>query len=225
MRAAAVQLNATDDKQRNLATAERLVRAAAARRRAARRAAREVELSSARPRTSPPRAEPLDGPTITLGARDRARAADRPASPARSSSASRASEKSRTRPCTSVPTARSAPSTARSTCSTSRSAGTVYRESGHRGSGRRDRRLGAADGVAPGHDRLLRPALPRALPDARASRGARIIAVPVRVHAGHDARPLGDPAARAGDREPGLRRRRQPGRRARARPCAPAGAR
>ena len=43
MRAGAVQLNSTEDTDRNLATAERLVREAAARGRGARRAAREVE--------------------------------------------------------------------------------------------------------------------------------------------------------------------------------------
>ena len=43
MRAAAIQMNSTGDRPRNLATAERLVRAAAARRRDARRAAGEVE--------------------------------------------------------------------------------------------------------------------------------------------------------------------------------------
>ena len=53
MRAAAVQLNATADKAANLATADRLVRAAAADGARARRAAREV-VRSARPTTCAP---------------------------------------------------------------------------------------------------------------------------------------------------------------------------
>jgi deaminated glutathione amidase len=64
VRAAAVQLNATDDKQRNLATAERLVRAAAA------DGAQLVALPEkwsfiGAPEDVPAAAEPLDGPTIT----------------------------------------------------------------------------------------------------------------------------------------------------------------
>jgi deaminated glutathione amidase len=64
VRAAAVQLNATDDKQRNLATAERLVRAAAA------EGAQLVALPEkwsfiGAPEDVPGAAEPLDGETIT----------------------------------------------------------------------------------------------------------------------------------------------------------------
>ena len=46
-----------------------------------------------------------------------------------------------------------------------------------------------------------------------ALRGARVLRGAGGVHDRHDARPLGDAAARAGDREPGVRRRRQPDRR------------
>ena len=51
-----------------------------------------------------------------------------------------------------------------------------------------------------------------------ALRGARVLLGAGGVHARDDARPLGDAAARARDREPGLRDRRQPDRRERARP-------
>ena len=114
--------------------------------------------------------------------------------------------------------------TARSTCSTSRSTARVYRESDHEEPGdetvlsddRRRRRARA--------DRLLRPALPRALPRAR-RRGARILTVPAAFTLADDARPLGGPPARPRDREPGVRRRRQPDRRAPAAARARAGAR
>ena len=68
---------------------------------------------------------------------------------------------------------------------------------------RRRRRAGPVD--------LLRPALPRALPHPRRARRARDRAAG-RVHAGDHARSLGDARARARDREPGVRDRRQPGR-------------
>ena len=102
--------------------------------------------------------------------------------------------------------------------------GRVYRESEHEAPGEeivrlRDRRRRRAR-----PDHLLRPALPRALPDPRRPRRARAHRAG-RVHARHHARALGDPAARPRDRGPGVRDRRQPGRRARAGLSAPAGAR
>jgi len=71
VRAAAVQVNATDDKERNLATADRLTRAAAA------DGAQLVVLPEkwsfiGAPEDVPAAAEPLDGPTITW-ARETAR--------------------------------------------------------------------------------------------------------------------------------------------------------
>src|SRR5918999_1627005 len=64
-------------------------------------------------------------------------------------------------------------------------------------------------------ERLLRPALPGAVPDPRYPRRARPHRAR-RVHARHHARPLGGAPARPRDRGPGVRDRRQPGRRARA---------
>ena len=189
MRAAAVQLNATDDKQRNLATAERLVRAAAA------DGAQLVVLPEkwsfiGAPEDVPAARRAARRPHDHVGARDRARAGHRPASPARSSSASRARRSPPTPASTSGPTARSTRSTARSTCSTSRSSGTVYRESATEEPGDEIVLSETADGVEPGPDRLLRPALPRALPDPRRPRRADPHR-PRRLHAHDDARPLG----------------------------------
>ena len=77
MRAAAIQMNSTGDRPRNRATAERLVRAAAA------DGARLVVLPEkwnvlGTPEQLAAGAEPLDGPSIDVGARARAGAARRP---------------------------------------------------------------------------------------------------------------------------------------------------
>ena len=61
----------------------------------------------------------------------------------------------------------------------------------------------------PGADGLLRPALPRAVPDPRRAGGAADHR-PGRLHAAHHPRPLGGAAAGPGDREPAVRDRRQP---------------
>ena len=89
--------------------------------------------------------------------------------------------------------------------------GRVYRESDLEEPGeeivlsrdRRGRGAGAVD--------LLRPALPRALPDPRRARRPRVPAAG-RLHAGDHARSLGDAGAGARDREPGVRDRGQPDR-------------
>src|ERR687896_157600 len=83
--------------------------------------------------------------------------------------------------------------------------------------GRRDRGVRDRPGARPRPDHLLRPALPGAVPDPRPARCADY-RHPGRVHAGHGGGALGDPAAGAGDREPGLRDRPRPGPPARARP-------
>ena len=78
MRAGAVQLNSTEDTDRNLETADRLVRDAAGRGAAARRAAGEVERTGHASEQMRAGAEPLDGRCISLGARDGTRARHRP---------------------------------------------------------------------------------------------------------------------------------------------------
>ena len=60
--------------------------------------------------------------------------------------------------------------------------------------------------------RLLRPALPGALPGARARPRRADPHDPVELHAPHRHGPLGGAPARAGDREPGLRARHRPAR-------------
>ena len=84
-----------------------------------------------------------------------------------------------------------------------------------RGAGRGDRALADRRRDQPRPDDLLRRPLPRALPDPRRAR-RRDRHRARRVHVRHHARPLGGPAARPRDRGPGVRRRRQPDRRARA---------
>ena len=122
MRAAAVQLNSTADKARNLEVAERLVRARRRRRRGARRPAREVE-PARRPGRRCARA-----PSRSTARRSPRRAAGRASSastwsPAASPSASRATSGSSTPRVPDRPRRRARrPSTARSTCSTSTSA-------------------------------------------------------------------------------------------------------
>ena len=84
-----------------------------------------------------------------------------------------------------------------------------------RGARRGDRHRRArrrARGGDPRDERLLRPALPGALPDPRRARGDGDHR-PLRLHARDRQGPLGRPAARPGDREPGLRGRAQPDRR------------
>ena len=102
--------------------------------------------------------------------------------------------------------------------------GQVYRESEHEAPGDEvvvsETDGGVELGLTVCYD-LRFPELYRIL----AVRGARVLTVPAAFTLATDTRALGDPAARAGDRGPGVRRRRQPGRRARAAAIAPAGAR
>ena len=152
-------------------------------------------------------AEPLDGPALTAAA-GWARSSASTCWPAASPSASRAARSSATPPCCSAPTA---------------SSSAVYRKIhmfdvdvegrrlprvGDRGARRRDRHRRCRPATRLGHDHLLRPPLPRALPDPRAQRRAGDLGA-LGVHRAHRARPLGGPAARSRDREPGLRHRRR----------------
>ena len=139
MRAAAVQLNSTDEYDRNLEVAERLVRGAAA------DGAELVVLPEkwtvlGSPQALRSCAEPLDGPALTAAAGWARELGHPPGRGQRRRSWFRTTRSSPTPRSCSAPTARSRPSTARSTCSTSRSAASTYRESGRRGGGRGDRR-------------------------------------------------------------------------------------
>ena len=215
MRAAAVQLQSTPDRDRNLAAADRLTRDAAAAR---------APSSSCCPRSGPRWVRPSR--RSPPPSRSTARSCSGRTSIARelgidlvagsfSERVERRRARRATRRSTSAPTASCRRATARSTCSTSRSAGASTRSPSTRRRARRSCSRETADGNRPRPDDLLRRPLPRALPDPRRPRrGDRHR--PGRVHVRHHARPLGGPAARPRDRGPGVRRRRQPDRRARA---------
>ena len=189
MRVAAVQLTSTADRERNLATADRLTRAAAA-------AGAELVVLPEKwavlgtPEETAAGAEPFDGPALqwaSATARElgidlvAGSIAERvPDARARLQHLGplRARRRGRRR------------STARSTCSTSRSAGAMYRESEHEAPGDEIVVSETAGGVELGltvcYD-LRFPELYRIL----AVRGARDPARPGRVHARHHARALG----------------------------------
>ena len=177
MRAAAVQLTSTADRERNLATADRLTREAAAagaelvvlpeKWAGARHARgdRRGRRAARRPRARAGRARPRASSAST-------------SSPARSPSASRAPSAARNTSVHFGPDGEDRrPSTARSTCSTSRSAGTIYRESEHEAPGDEVVVSETAGGVELGlsvcYD-LRFPELYRIL----AVRGARVLVVP-----------------------------------------------
>ena len=182
MRAAAVQLSSTPDRDRNLEAADRLTRAAAA------RGAELVVLPEKWPVLGTPEqtaagAEPLDGPALELGARRRR--ASSGIDLVAGSIAERV-EGARARrehvACTSGPTARTARSTARSTCSTSRSAAAPTASPSTRRRATRSSRPSSPDGTGLGlticYD-LRFPELYRIL----AVRGAQVLDRPGRVHA------------------------------------------
>ena len=216
MRAAAVQLSSTPDRDRNLEAADRLTRAAAA------QGAELVVLPEKWPvlgtaEQTAAGAEPLDGPALDVGARRGARARDRPRRglDRRARRGRRArrqhgrARRARRRGPRGLP---QDPHVRR------RGRRAHLPRVGARGARRRGRALGDGGRRRPRADHLLRPALPRALPHPRGARRAD----PHRVrgvHRDHHARALGGAAAGAGDRGPVLRRRRQPDRRARARPA------
>ena len=103
MRAAAVQLHSTPDRDRNLAAADRLTRDAAA------AGAELVVLPEKWPALGTPEqtiaaAEPFDGPIAAVGEEHRRASSGSTSSPARSRRRP-ARNVARTRACTSVPTA------------------------------------------------------------------------------------------------------------------------
>ena len=175
MRAAAVQLNSTADRDRNLATADRLTRAAAA------AGAELVVLPEKWPVLGTPEetaagAEPLDGPALRWA---RATARELGIDLVAGSIAERVDGADRGSN-TSVhfgPDGARWPSTARSTCSTSRSAGGPTASPRTRRPARRSSSRETADGVELGlsvcYD-LRFPELYRIL----AVRGARVLVVP-----------------------------------------------
>ena len=123
------------------------------------------------------RAQPLDGPAISLGARDRARARHRPRRRLDLRARRRRGQAAQHLACTSAPTARSRRSTASCTCSTSRSTGRATRvrheEPGDEAVLTRDRRRRRGR-----DDHLLRRPLPRALPRPRRCAARAILTVP-----------------------------------------------
>ena len=225
MRAAAVQLTSTPDLDRNLEAADRLTRAAAAPRRGARRAAGEV----ARARHA--RADRRRGASRSTGsALDAGRAASRASSastswPARSPSASRAPSAARTPAVHIGPDGEDRAVYRKIHMFDVEVGGRTYRESEHEAPGDELVLSETADGTELGLTHLLRPALPGALPRSSRSAARRCSPSPAAFTRDDDARALGGAPARAGDRGPVLRDRRQPGRRARRRGSAPAGAR
>ena len=187
VRVAAVQLNSTDDKARNLAAAERLVRAAAA------DGAELVALPEkwnllASGEELAAGAEPLDGPSLArrprLGARARHPPAGRQhrrAGRGREGVQHLGPDRARRRGPRRLP---QDPHVRR------RCRRRLLPRVRARAGGRRDRRRRRSPGCAAGADRLLRPALPRAVPDPRRARrppDRRSL----RLHRGHRPRPLG----------------------------------
>ncbi len=201
LRVAAVQLNSTDEKPRNLATAERLVRAAAA------DGAELVALPEkwnllAGGEALLAGAETLDGPSLSA-ARGWARELGIDLL-AGSISERREGEKAFNTSVLIGPDGEDLAVYRKIHMFDVDVGGVSYRESEHEEPGSE---IVTADARGPDRraDRLLRPALPGAVPDPRRARrppGHR----PVGLHAGDRPRPLGGAAAGAGDREPGLRR-------------------
>ena len=209
MRAAAVQLNSREDKAGNLAVADRLTRAAAA--------------DGASLVVLPEKfnvlgthddylagAEPLDGPTIEW-ARELARELGIDFVPG--SIVERRDDRDKLSN-TSVhvgPDGEVKAVYRKIHMFDVEVGGQVYRESETQEGGHEIVQSQHRRRRGPRPDRLLRPALPRALPHPR-GRGRARAARPGGLHRGHRPRALGDPDPRPRDREPGLRGRGRPGR-------------
>ena len=213
MRAAAVQLQSTPDRDRNLETADRLTRAAAS------AGAELVVLPEKWPALGTPEqtiaaAEPFDGPILAWATGiARELGIDLVAGSLQRARRGRRARRQHLDPR--QPRRRAAGDLPQDPHVRRRGRRARLQGVRARGAGRRDRRLAHGRRHRPRPVHLLRRPLPRALPDPRrAGRADRRRAG--RVHVRDHARPLGDPAARPRDRRPGVRRRRQPDRRARA---------
>ena len=214
MRAAAVQLNSTEDKDRNLAAADRLDARRGGRRRRPDRAPREVQ------RARRARATTSRAPRRSTGRRPWARGIARELRIDLVAGSIVERRDGREKLCnTSLhvgPDGEIARAYRKIHMFDVVVGGIEYRESAIEEPGGEIVLSEAGDGDAARPDRLLRPPLSGALPDPRAARRAGDHAAR-RVHEGHRPGALGGPGARPRDREPGLRRGRRPDRHASAR--------
>ena len=218
MRAAAVQLQSTPDRERNLATADRLTRGRPP-------AGAELvvlpgEVAGARhARADDRRRRAVRRPDPARGRRASRASSASTSSPARSPSASTAASAAPTRRSTSAPTASCRRPTARSTCSTSRSAGASTRSPSTRRRATRSCVSETADGVGLGPDasvttsaspsstgsspsgaRRSSPCRPRSRSPRRATTG-RSCCAPARSRA----RRSSSPPTRSASTRPGIR--------------------
>ena len=211
MRAAAVQLNSTNDKDRNMATADRLVR--------------EATADGADLVVLPEKfnvlgehddyvagAEPLDGPTISW-ARDVARELGIDLVAGSIVERREGRDKLGNTSVHVGPDGELKAVYRKIHMFDVVVGGIEYRESASEEPGDEIVLSEAADGDPARPDRLLRPSLPRALPDPRDPRGARDHAARG-LHQGHGAGALGDPRPCACGREPGVHGRGRPDRHA-----------
>ena len=214
MRAAAVQLESTVDTERNLATAERLVRGAAADGAELVVLPERLDIRGAAVTTWPARSR-------STGVRSAGRAGSRASSRstwsrAPSRSAARATSASRTPPLHVGPDGELKAVYRKIHMFDVVVGGVEYRESESSEPADEIVVSETAGGVGLGLSVCLRPALPRAVPDPRAA-GRPHRDGSGELHARHGRGALGDPAASAGDREPGLRDRARAGQPARPR--------
>ena len=208
MRAAAVQLNSTDDKQRNLAAADRLTRAAAA------DGADLIVLPEKFNVLGPHEAyeagaEALDGPTVAW-ARDTARELGVDLVAGSFVERREGHDKLGNTSVHVGPRRRAARRLPQDPHVRRDRGGQGVPRVHLAGGRRRDRDQRGGGGTAGAH-RLLRPALSRAVPDPRREGRSRDHD-PRGLHQGHRRGALGHPGARPRDREPGVRGRGRPDR-------------
>ena len=225
MRVAAIQLNSTDDKARNLERRRPAWwRTAAAGGAELVVAAGEVEPARRRGRRSTAGAETLDGgPRSPPPATGRASSAST-WSPAASPSAAEGEERLFNTSCLIDPDGELVAAYRKIHMFDVDVGGVSYRESDARAARRRDRRRRASAGSSSGSASATTCASPSST-GSSPSRGARVITVPAAFTIDDRPRPLGGPAAGPGDREPGVRDRRRTRSARRPRTTTPTGAR